>query len=242
LVRGKSMLTCPKCHVGVPEEMRFCLQCGASLAPPAPPAVPRIGAEPPMRAAEPVAPPAPYAAPPPRNASPTVSLKIAATPVMSPRPSLGDEMVEIDDEALKRSFARPVTHPGAVICRFCKGPLDLDGDFCEQCGAPVMEAAPPGMVKPKPQPVEPPVAPVATPPPPPSTPAVAAPPARPHAASVTGQHRLATPPAPATRTEPAYRTQPRTPVPVVPTPRPTPPVEEPPSGLMGRLKGLFKKD
>jgi hypothetical protein len=150
-------------------------------------------------------------------------------------------MVEIDDEALKRSFARPVTHPGAVICRFCKGPLDLDGDFCEQCGAPVTEAAPPGMVKPKPQTVEPPVPPAATPPPTP-TPAVAAPPARPHAASATGQHRLATPPAPATRTEPAYRTQPRTPVPVVPTPRPTPPVEEPPSGLMGRLKGLFKKD
>jgi hypothetical protein len=142
-------------------------------------------------------------------------------------------MVEIDDEALKRSFARPVTHPGAVICRFCKGPLDLDGDFCEQCGAPVMEAAPPGMVKPKPQPVEPPV------------PPVAAPPARPPALSVTGQHRLATPPppaTPATRTESTYRTQPRTPAPVVPTPRPTPPAEEPPSGLMGRLKGLFKKD
>jgi hypothetical protein len=27
-------------------------------------------------------------------------------------------------------------------CRFCKGPLDLDGEFCEQCGAPVSEAAP----------------------------------------------------------------------------------------------------
>ena len=27
-------------------------------------------------------------------------------------------------------------------CRFCKGPLDLTGEFCEQCGAPVSEAAP----------------------------------------------------------------------------------------------------
>ena len=33
-------------------------------------------------------------------------------------------------------------------CRFCKGPLDLDGEFCEQCGAPVSEAAPSGWVKP----------------------------------------------------------------------------------------------
>ena len=27
-------------------------------------------------------------------------------------------------------------------CRFCKGPLDLGGEFCEQCGAPVSDAAP----------------------------------------------------------------------------------------------------
>ena len=35
--------------------------------------------------------------------------------------------------------------PGAAdkpTCRFCKGPLDLSGEFCEQCGAPVSEAAP----------------------------------------------------------------------------------------------------
>ena len=28
------------------------------------------------------------------------------------------------------------------ICCFCKGPLDLSGEFCEMCGAPVSEAAP----------------------------------------------------------------------------------------------------
>ncbi len=33
-------------------------------------------------------------------------------------------------------------------CRFCKGPLDLNGEFCEQCGAPVSEAAPSRWLKP----------------------------------------------------------------------------------------------
>ena len=35
-------------------------------------------------------------------------------------------------------------------CRFCKGPLDLSGEFCEQCGAPVSEAAPSRWLKPAP--------------------------------------------------------------------------------------------
>ena len=229
------MLTCPKCHAGVPEGMRFCLQCGASLAPTPSPAARPVGADPPMPAAPLApAPPAPAAAPPPK-ASPAPPLKIAPTPVMAPRPrapaayarpSLGDQMVEIDDELLKKSFERPVTQPGAVVCRFCKGPLDLDGDFCEQCGAPLTEAAPPGTLKPKPQPVAPPVPPPATVTPPSSKPMHAAP------------HSPANP---APDTEPTYPTPTHTPAPVVPTSPPMPPAEEHPSGLVGRLKGLFKK-
>ncbi len=43
----------------------------------------------------------------------------------------------------------PVQRSG-VECGFCHGFLDLNSEFCDQCGAPVIEAAPPGMVKPKP--------------------------------------------------------------------------------------------
>jgi hypothetical protein len=227
------MLTCPRCHAGVPEGMRFCLQCGALLAPTAPHAAP--------------VPQAPVSAPPqpPQKASSTVRLRIAPTPVMAPRagvaqehprPSLGDDRVEIDDESLKRSFQRPVTQPGAVVCRFCKWPLDLDGDFCEQCGAPVAEAAPPGTLKPKPQPAAPPVPPPPTPAPLPSKPGQAALPARPPAGSAPAYQPSAAPlsPAkPATLTEPTHPT----PAPVAPTSSPIPP----PPGFMGRLKGLFKK-
>ena len=42
--------------------------------------------------------------------------------------------------------------PTAFECRFCRNPLAPDGEFCETCGAPVEEAAPPGFVKPKPKP------------------------------------------------------------------------------------------
>jgi hypothetical protein len=214
--------------------MRFCLQCGASVAPPPPPVAPNAT----------FAQSGPAIAPPQKE-SPTVPLKIAATPVMAPRagaaaepgrPSLGDPNVEVDDESLKKSFERHVTQPGAVICRFCKGPLDLAGDFCEQCGAPVMEAAPPGMVKPKPPPPPAPVPPPATASPPPGKPA----PTPSSVGSPTGQHPRVTPPAaakPGARTDPPHPTPTRTPTPVAPTP----PAEEQPSGLMGRLKGIFKK-
>jgi len=249
------MMTCPKCHTGVPEGMRFCLQCGASVAPAPSPAAPYAGADPPVPAA-PMAPPAPYTAParpapfkapPPPPGTTTVPLKIAPTPVMAPRggagaqygrPSLGDQVEEIDDEALKKSFERRLVPPGAVVCRFCKGPLDLAGDFCEQCGAPVTEAAPPGTLLPKPPPA-------AAPAPPPSMPAQAAPPPRPPAASTATPYPSAappTPPGPAPRTEATRSTTPtRTPAPVAPPPPPTPTEEEEKSGLMGRFKGLFKK-
>ena len=217
MVRGEGMLTCPKCQAGVPEGMRFCLQCGASFAPRPSAAVALAEDDAPFR-------PAPVAAPPrpPRTALSTIDLRIAPTPVMSPRaaanhrrPSLGDDLVEIDEELLKKAFQRPLPHPGTVACRFCKGPLDLNGDYCEHCGAPVAEAAPPGALPSKPQPE----APV----PPPSKLAEAAPPANPPGAGI---------PAPQMDIELT---------PTVPSVPPGAPAEERPSGFMGRLKGLFKK-
>jgi RNA polymerase subunit RPABC4/transcription elongation factor Spt4 len=234
------MLTCPRCHAGIPEGMRFCLQCGASLAPPPLPGAPPLGANHEGPAAT-VVPPAPLPAPAPSvpvtvsprpqyKTLPTVNLKIAPTPVISraapehPRPSLGDQRMVIDDEALMKAFARPVA-PGVVVCRFCKRPLDLDGDFCDQCGAPVAEAAPPGALKPKP-------APPADLTPPPGRPAQAATPAPLPAATPPPQPRADI----ISSARPAELTEP-----LDPTPKPMPTAEERPSGFMGRLRGLFKK-
>jgi hypothetical protein len=204
--------------------------------------------------AAPVAPPAPHTAPAPpvpvSVPSPrkgTVPLKIAPTPVVTPAagaaaepapPSLSHQMAEVDEESLKQSFERPPVQPGAVVCRFCKGPLDLAGDFCEQCGAPVAEAAPPGILKPQLRPAEPPA-------PPPTPPALspeaaeAAPPVSAPVESAPSHDHSAAPPLaanPATQTEPTHQ-----PAPATPTSPPTPSAEERRSGLMGRLKGLFKK-
>ncbi len=239
-------MTCPNCHAGVPEEMRFCLQCGAPVVaatPPTPPPVtepqPVMAAAPPGLPPQHVEPAAPPPASEPQKGTTTVPLKIAPTPVVSPRSGAaverhhasGEHAAEIDDETLKKSFERQVTQPGAIICRFCKGPLDLDGDFCEQCGAPVSEAAPPGMVKPKPtEPPPPPPAPVASAPPP--APAVAPPP--PPAPAALSDRTNSGPPL-TSRT--VARPNPTRP----PAPPPAPPAGEQESGLMGRLKGLFKK-
>jgi hypothetical protein len=228
--------------------MRFCLQCGVALTSNSAPAMPHVGVDA-RRPAAPVAPLAPPPAPAPRppvtaapqpsqREAPTVPLKIAPTPVIarrpwSPaenlRPSLGDDMAEVDDESLKKSFLRRVTHPGAVLCRFCRGPLDLNGEFCEQCGAPITEAAPPGTIQPKPQP---PASPVPPPAPPPQV--GSAPAHLPGAAP----HPL---PKPTVRLESAQTTAMDTPPPVVPASPPAPPAEEHPPGLVSRLKGLFKK-
>ena len=154
------MLTCPNCQAGVPEGMRFCLQCGAALALNPSGALPAVEADPSVPAS-----PAKASPTPPFTPLSTVNLKIAPTPVMSPRtapraqhprPRLGDDIEEIDEEALKKSFERRVVRPGAVVCRFCKGPLDLGGEYCDQCGAPLAEAAPPGTLPVKPQPAAPP--------------------------------------------------------------------------------------
>ena len=255
------MLTCPKCHAGVPEGMRFCLQCGASLtsAPRAAPPPAKVDS---VISAAPAAPPLPRAAPapnppaperphPPRQVFPnfsTVNLKIAPTPVLSPRggvgqdesrPSLGDARSEIDEESFKKAFARPVVQPGAVVCRFCKGPLDLDGDFCEQCGAPVAEAAPPGSLKPKPSPPAPADAPPIAPARLASTPQPAAP-LPTQAASTELPPALSSALSPAARPAPVVEPPPA-PVFVPPTEPPPPAAEVHPSGFMGRLRGLFKK-
>lgn len=215
------MLTCPKCHFGIPDGMRFCLQCGSSLAPSAPSQSLPARTGPPPQA--------------PNREVPTVPLKIAPTPVMSPRsgagaayprPSFRDDKLELDEEALKKSFERQVTHPGAIVCRFCKGPLDLSGDFCEQCGAPVMEAAPPGTVTPKPAPPPPP--PPAAPAPIQSKPVQPAPPPRPPDLSATGMFSdSASPqsPRPAARPTPA-----RGPASVAPVPPPRPRLRNNPRG------------
>lgn len=217
--------------------MRFCLQCGSSLAPPPPPQKPVAQVDP--------------AAQVPHPQTATVPLKIAATPLMSPRPgsrnlhprpSFHDEKVEIDEEALKKSFERHVTHPGAIICRFCKGPLDLSGDFCEQCGAPVVEAAPPGVAMPKPAPPPPPAPKPAqiAPPPVPSKPAQSAPPAPPRSPNASGVIPNTTTPPPGRITPPPVSRPAPPPVAPLPPP-PAAPEEEPSSGLMGHLKGMFKK-
>jgi len=247
------MMTCPKCHSGVPEGMRFCLQCGSALMGAPPPAAPPQAVNPPVR----TAPPLPYISPAPIPVAPpvserdsvTVPLKIAPTPVIAPRsgspawqtrPSLGDQGEELDEEALKKSFERPVTHAGAVLCRFCKGPIDLSGDFCDQCGAPVAEAAPPGTLRPKPKaaalPVPPPPAPM------PRKPVEVAPPAPPPLAGVPAIRSSPPPPPPnpAARPQPSNAPAARPLVPAVPPP-PSLPAEDPPAGLVDRLKGLFKK-
>jgi hypothetical protein len=149
------------------------------------------------------------------------------------RPSLGDRAAEVDDEALKKSFARPVRHPGAVLCQFCKVPLDMAAEYCSHCGAPMAEAAPPEALKPKSQ---------AGPPParfdevllsPPDKPPVA-PPVEHSTASAAEDHLGATPPPAA---NPAADTE-LTP----PTPAPSLPAAEPRPGLMGFIKRLFRKD
>lgn len=212
--------------------MRFCLQCGVPL-----PAAVTAGTSSPIQssaASSEVAPGPPPTRPapsellsgasvlpaqelsPPRPASlpnSTIPLRTSTSPMVAPREdvplerrraNLGRNMVEFDEEALKKASEMPLVQGGTVLCRFCKGPLHLEGDFCEQCGAPVADAAPPGTRKPQ------------APPAPPEGPPVESAPA-----SIPLNADVVIAPTP----------------PDFPTPAPAPP-----SGFVGRLKGLFKKD
>jgi hypothetical protein len=180
-----------------------------TASPAAPPVPASASSEP--RSPFPVAPdrlaedlPAAQAAP---AREPTISLKIAPSVVIAPRVAAPLDLPRIEpapepadavEEALRKAFERPPVQPGTVACRFCKGPLHLEGEYCEQCGAPVEDAAPPGVFIPKPKPA----APVA------STPAIAPASARtmaqtapfmaPPAANLTARPPVAPPtPAPA---------------------------------------------
>jgi hypothetical protein len=237
--------------------MRFCLQCGAFLVPPASSLTPSLETAPTRLAADmPLVPPRP-----PLKASQTVGLGIprnpelsprAGAPVEHPRPSLGDPRLEIDEELLRKSFEEPLAPPGAVVCRFCRGPLDLKGDFCDHCGAPVAEAAPPGALVPKPQVAPPPGPPINAPEPrvSPSAQAASFPPemsaGQPHPTyslpeDTPGPGALYPPGMAAEFAEPTLPTPENPPAPIAPPSPPTPPAEQRPSGFMSRLKGVFKR-
>lgn len=166
-------MSCPKCQASIPEGMRFCLQCGAALTFPAPSAPGPAQADSPdfaarqadlsvANATDSIAETEADASYPAPTSPPAVPLKLSsippsfappAAPASSARIDRGDpDLEEVDDELLKKSFERRgPRRPGAVVCRFCKAPLDINGDFCDQCGAPVAEAAPEGLLKDKSQ-------------------------------------------------------------------------------------------
>ena len=210
---------CPICAAALPEGMRFCLQCGVPL-----PAAVNAETNSPIQWS--AAPPEAAQELPPGRPAPspnsTIPLRISPSPMIAPREgvplerpraNLGRTMVEFDEEILKKAIERPLVQPGTVFCRFCKGPLDLEGDFCEQCGAPVPDAAPPGTLKPQSQPAPP-------------------------AGSPVKNAPLTSP----TAGTPAS-IQPNAEVPIAPIPPDFPtPAADPQPGFMGRLKGLFKKD
>ena len=151
------MTRCTVCRAELPLGARFCFECGAAVT-----------------TADSAASPGQ----PPANA---VS---EGRPAFSSGPGRDSVLNPEGTDFGEERFRKPPLPPGTVICRFCKGPLDLEGAFCEQCGAPVEEAAPPGLVKPKPagasvsEPSPPIMAVPETAPPPPAehVPAVAEPP------------------------------------------------------------------
>jgi len=190
------MGSCPKCNADLPGGLSFCLQCGAPLSPePAPASEKSV----PKRSGPAQPPSSPAGAGGSRARPENLEGALPRTPA------------EVEYEPPRRGPAKP----GEVLCRFCKFTLDLESEFCDQCGAPVEEAAPPGLVKPKPKataPATPPSAqpsqkgrPVNSPPPtkafkrPQSAPAKApvAPPAPPAQPKVP-------PPAPAQEEPPPY--------------------------------------
>lgn len=153
------MPACPKCNSNTPEGLTFCTQCGAHLSGEGLASTKKVNVGPPKPAAvEPETPrPVPSSSEPIRSrgkagpAFPASSNKGPSAPAKagSPGPKRRSPATTVSEEDTPRRVSSAV---GGAICRFCKGSLDLKGDFCDQCGAPVEEAAPPGMVKPKPEP------------------------------------------------------------------------------------------
>jgi len=136
-------------------------------------------------------------------------------PLERPRGKPGRDMVEIDEEVLNKPAQKSAVEGSSVLCRFCRGPLDMDGDFCEQCGAPVIDAAPPGTIKPKNLSVSPAVRPLS----------VADPPTANPTAPEPGKEQVAR----ETPAGPAF-------------PDPASRAPESPPGLVGRLRNVFKRD
>ena len=144
------MSFCRECGANLPEGGRFCTRCGT----PAEEVAPRTSSAPPpvapgRAATEPGAPVARPGAAGKGPAVPPRTLKVPPSE-FEDAPDLEDTP-DLDAALAERYLKQPVPE-GTVVCRFCKGPLDLTGTYCEQCGAPLEEAAPPGLIKPKPSP------------------------------------------------------------------------------------------
>ena len=171
----------------------------------------------PARPAEPLPPPTAKPAPPGKP-------KFEGLDVELPPPdSSAPQVVPLVEEDRRRATGAI----GGVTCRFCNGPLDLEGGFCENCGAPVEEAAPPGMVKPKPKPVVSAARPAVPPPQPAAPPQVAASTAAP-AKAVTSAPSAGRPvaPEPAVPAKPKLAVTPAAPQPKVASPAPPPAVQQ----------------
>ncbi len=152
------MASCPKCHADVTEGMPFCTHCGASMATLAPDApAGSVPSKPGQPSGQPEHPATDEEA---LDLGEQIVEKPAAKPMqpssVSPSDGFGGLDLEIpktpsaeldEDEDPRRRISGAA---GGIVCRFCKGPLSLEAGYCEYCGAPVEEAAPPGLIKPKP--------------------------------------------------------------------------------------------
>lgn len=209
------MASCPKCQADLLEGLSFCTQCGAPVRTATMPASQRLPDRPPVAApapAKPVATQPPPAVPKPTPPSSAVKPAGVASAAADPKKSDADVSTSPPEEDKRRWVS---STPGKIPCRFCKGPLDLEGDFCEQCGAPVEDAAPPGTVKRKPQPVP---SPSATPPP-------SLPPKGPTSSAATTAP--APPPKPAVAPPPRPKASPAAPAPRPPATVPPRPAAAP---------------
>lgn len=86
---------------------------------------------------------------PPGEAKPTQPAKFEGLDLELPPPEAATVKLDLQEMEARRKASGATA---GAVCKFCKGPLDLEGGFCEYCGAPIEEAAPPGFIKPKPEP------------------------------------------------------------------------------------------